>query len=97
MERSKSKNQGAYRRECVSSDHVSSIHSNAPTWEIYIYKFLLVAQNYSDFGEARFGTMEPTVQIINQRLVYALAASMPGTNPFIRDITQSYTQSITKL
>lgn len=60
-------------------------------------KSRLVAQNYSDEGATQIPTKAPTIQRATQRLVMSLAASIEDMTPFIRDVTQAYVQSRSKL
>lgn len=60
-------------------------------------KSRLVAQNYMDEEAAEMGTKAPTIQRFSQRLLIALAASIPETYTATRDITQAYVQSRSRL
>ena len=60
-------------------------------------KSRLVAQNYQDVDAGKISTKAPTVNRFSQRLLLALAPSIPKTRVFSRDITQAYVQSNTKL
>lgn len=62
-----------------------------------LFKSRLVAQNYGDEGAAGIAPKAPTVQSFSQRLMFLLAASVMGTKPFLRDISQAYLQSDTSL
>ena len=64
-------------------------------------KSRLVAQNYKDFGAAKISTKSPTISRAAQRLAVALAAyyvkQHPEHKPYLRDITQAYTQALSQL
>lgn len=62
-----------------------------------LLKSLLVARNYEDEGKTGIVTKVPTVMWSSQRIAFAIAASLPGAKPFLRDISQVYTQSETTL
>jgi len=67
-----------------------------PNQERYI-KSRLVAQNYRDAGAATIPTRSPTVTRWAQRLLLLLAALFPELDVYLRDISQSYTQSTSAL
>lgn len=56
-------------------------------------KSRLVAQNYRDEDAGRIATKAPTIQRSSQRALLCLAASLPGTEIFSRDVTQAYVQA----
>lgn len=58
-----------------------------------LIKSRLVVQNYADEGSAQIATKPPTVQRFTQRSVLSLAACLPDSSAFIRDITKAYVQS----
>jgi hypothetical protein len=60
-------------------------------------KSRLVVQAYRDTEKDMVLTQSPTIQRVSQRLILTLAAMMPGTSLYLRDITQAYTQSKTQL
>jgi hypothetical protein len=65
-------------------------------------KSRLVIQDYQDNGKEIILTQSPTIQRASQRVIVALTSSLiqlPGKtiNLWLRDISQAYTQSITKL
>jgi hypothetical protein len=62
-------------------------------------KFRWVIQGYNDHGKERILTQSPTIQRMSQRLILALALSLlrQGCSVELRDITQAYPQSVTKL
>lgn len=62
---------------------------------VTLYKSRLVAQNYITEGAAGIATKSPTVQRLSQRLIFSLAASMPNTEPLLRDISHAYLHSDT--
>ena len=59
----------------------------------------LVIQGYNDYGKEVILRQSPTIQRASQRVIIALAPSLMKTNMaiFLRDITQTYTQSETPL
>ncbi|TQN64414.1 hypothetical protein CSHISOI_11408, partial [Colletotrichum shisoi] len=63
-------------------------------------KSRLVIQGYADDGKWAILTQSPTIQRSSQRLLIALLATLykiPGFVAWLRDITQAYTQSASKL
>ncbi|KID81309.1 Ribonuclease H-like protein [Metarhizium guizhouense ARSEF 977] len=62
-------------------------------------KSRLVIQGHSDNGKQTILTQSPTIQRASQRLIVALVPSLASRGIFlwIRDITQAYVQSTTKL
>lgn len=60
-------------------------------------KSRLVAQNFHDPGAASIATRSPTVTRLSQRLVLTSAAMMQYHATYVRDISQAYIQSETKL
>ena len=62
-------------------------------------KSRLVIQGYQDDGKRIILTQSPTIQRASQRLIVALAPTLikSGCNLWLRDITQAYVQSETKL
>jgi hypothetical protein len=60
-------------------------------------KSRLVIQAYNDQDKSRVLTQSPTIQRVSQRIVLAMAAIFPENGLYLRDITQAYTQSTTKL
>ena len=60
-------------------------------------KSRLVVQAYNDDGKRFILTQAPTIQRASQRLILALALMIPGLDIYIRDISQAYTQSTTRL
>ena len=60
-------------------------------------KSRLVIQVYNDENKSQVLTQSPTIQRVSQRIIFAIAAICPELNVYLRDITQAYTQSTTKL
>ena len=61
-------------------------------------KSRLVVQAYNDQEKELVLTQSPTIQRISQRLVLCLAAiTQETTHLYLRDISQAYVQSVTKL
>jgi hypothetical protein len=62
-------------------------------------KSRLVIQGYNDDGKEVILTQSPTIQRASQRVIVALAPSLMknGMAVYLRDITQAYTQSETRL
>jgi hypothetical protein len=60
-------------------------------------KSRLVIQAYKDTEKDTVLTQSPTIQRASQRLILSLAAVLPDTTLYLRDITQAYTQSKTQL
>ena len=60
-------------------------------------KSRLVIQAYNDAGKSCVLTQSPTIQRVSQRIVLSIAAILPEYSLCLRDITQAYTQSTTKL
>jgi hypothetical protein len=62
-------------------------------------KSRLVIQAYNDKGKKDILTQSPTIQRVSQRILVALAATLieQGLKLCLRDITQAYVQSLTKL
>lgn len=60
-------------------------------------KSRLVVQAYNDLEKDIVLTQSPTIQRVSQRLILCLAAMMPGKKLYLRDISQAYVQSVTKL
>lgn len=63
----------------------------------FVEKSRLVAQNFRDRGALSLPTKSPTISRAAQRLTIALASSLPAMKSFIRDISQAYVQSETRL
>jgi len=62
-----------------------------------IEKSRLVAQNYCDKGATAISTKSPTVSRLGQRLALATAVMFPNHTSYVRDISQAYIQSESKL
>jgi hypothetical protein len=60
-------------------------------------KSRLVVQAYNDLEKDIVLTQSPTIQRVSQRLILCLAAMMPDKKLYLRDISQAYVQSVTKL
>ncbi|KAI1001416.1 hypothetical protein K3495_g6784 [Podosphaera aphanis] len=60
-------------------------------------KSRLVVQAYNDHGKDFVLTQSPTIQRVSQRLIVCMASCIPDTNLYLRDISQAYVQSTTKL
>lgn len=60
-------------------------------------KSRLVIQAYNDTEKTQVLTQSPTIQRASQRIVISMAAMLPEHGLYLRDITQAYTQSTTKL
>jgi hypothetical protein len=64
-------------------------------------KSRLVVQAYDDIGKQEVLTQSPTIQRVSQRIILCLTPTMMVKNPriqlFLRDITQAYVQSTTRL
>ncbi len=62
-------------------------------------KSRLVVQAYNDHEKNVVLTQSPTIQRVSQRLILCIAAMMQGngTHLYLRDISQAYVQSLTKL
>ena len=64
-------------------------------------KSRLVVQAYDDIGKQEVLTQSPTIQRVSQRIILCLTPTMMARNPniklFLRDITQAYVQSNTRL
>jgi hypothetical protein len=60
-------------------------------------KSRLVVQAYNDYGKLDILTESPTIQRSSQRLILCLAAILPNTKLYVRDISQAYVQSTTLL
>ncbi|POS83447.1 hypothetical protein EPUL_004675 [Erysiphe pulchra] len=62
-------------------------------------KSRLVVQAYNDREKGVVLTQSPTIQRINQRLIFCIATLMQtnDVNLYLREISQAYVQSITKL
>lgn len=56
-------------------------------------KSRLVAQNYGGEDATRIATKAQTIQRLSQRLQLCLAASLPCSKVFSRDVTQAYIQA----
>ena len=56
-------------------------------------KSRLVARNYRDAAVGCVPTNSPTFTRWGQRLAISIAACCPNRNPYLRDISQAYTQS----
>lgn len=48
-----------------------------------LFKSHLVPQNYCDDGASNVAAKAPTIQRFTQRLMFAISASAPNTQPFI--------------
>ncbi|KAI1002946.1 hypothetical protein K3495_g5254 [Podosphaera aphanis] len=57
----------------------------------------LVVQAYNDHGKDFVLTQSPTIQRVSQRLIVCMASCIPDTNLYLRDTSQAYVQSTTKL
>ncbi|CAG8980301.1 hypothetical protein HYALB_00013669, partial [Hymenoscyphus albidus] len=79
----------------LNSRFVDSI-KNEGTEKAY-KKSRLVIQAYNDENKSQVLTQSPTIQRVSQRIILAIAAICPELNVYLRDITQAYTQSTTKL
>ncbi|OXV11129.1 hypothetical protein Egran_01111 [Elaphomyces granulatus] len=62
-----------------------------------IEKSRLVVQAYKDADKKGVLTQAPTIQCASQRLILSLAASTHGLEVYMRNISQTYTQSETNL
>jgi len=60
-------------------------------------KSRLVVQAYNDHEKELVLTQSPTIQRVSQRLVLALSAILPDASLYLRDISQAYVQSNTRL
>ncbi|KAI0991737.1 hypothetical protein K3495_g16450, partial [Podosphaera aphanis] len=60
-------------------------------------KSRLVVQAYNDLEKDVVLTQSPTIQRVSQRLILCLAALVPNTRLYLRDISQAYVQSTTNL
>ena len=60
-------------------------------------KSRLVVQTYNDSTKHLVLTQSPTIQRVIQRLILCLAAIVPSTKLYLRDVTQAYVQSNTRL
>lgn len=60
-------------------------------------KSRLVVQAYNDQNKDLVLTQSPTIQRVSQRLILCLAATIPNTKLFLRDVTQAYVQSTSSL
>ena len=60
-------------------------------------KFRLVIQVYNDQEKTNILTQISTIQRMNQRLIFALAASFSKYDLYLRDISQTYVQSKSSL
>ena len=61
-------------------------------------KSRLVVQAYNDLEKEAVLTQSPTIQRVSQRLILCLAAMLQrDTQLYLRDISQAYVQSVTKL
>ena len=60
-------------------------------------KSRLVVQAYNDEGKEYVLTQSPTIQRASQRIILCFAATMKYVCCYIRDVTQAYIQSTTKL
>lgn len=68
-----------------------------PGTENAMEKSRLVIQAYNDQGKLTVLTQSPTIQRSSQRIILALAPSFPHLLIYSRDITQAYTQALSKL
>lgn len=57
----------------------------------------LVVQAYNDLNKDIVLTQSPTIQRISQRLILCLAALMPDTSLYLREISQTYVQLTTNV
>ncbi|KAE8549770.1 hypothetical protein EYB25_008294 [Talaromyces marneffei] len=60
-------------------------------------KSRLVVQAYNDEGKEYVLTQSPTIQRASQRIILCFATIMKNVRCYIRDVTQAYIQSTTKL
>jgi hypothetical protein len=62
-------------------------------------KLRLVVQAYNDLEKGIVLTQSPTIQQVSQHLILCIAAILQGngTQLYLRDISQAYVQSLTKL
>ncbi|KAI1002382.1 hypothetical protein K3495_g5815 [Podosphaera aphanis] len=60
-------------------------------------KSRLVVQAYNDHEKGLVLTQSLTVQRVSQRLILCMASCIPNTNLYLRDISQAYVKSATKL
>jgi hypothetical protein len=60
-------------------------------------KSRLVVQAYNDEGKKEVLTQAPTLQRVSQRIVLSIAAVLNNVNLYLRDISQAYVQSTTRL
>jgi hypothetical protein len=60
-------------------------------------KSRLVVQGYNDAGKREILTQAPTIQRASQRILLGLAPSTKSMKLYLRDISQAYTQSTTRL
>ena len=60
-------------------------------------KSRLVVQAYNDLEKELVLTQSPTIQRVSQRLILCIAAMLPQTRLYLRDISQAYVQSTTNL
>lgn len=60
-------------------------------------KARLVIQAFNDLGKAEVLTQSPTIQRASQRIILSIAASLPDTSLYLRDISQAYVQSLTPI
>lgn len=60
-------------------------------------KFRLIVQTYNDHDKKMILTQSSTIQRMSQRLILALAVTLLHLKLYLRDVTQIYVQSITKL
>jgi hypothetical protein len=68
-----------------------------PGTEQAFEKSRLVVQAYNDQEKELVLTQSPTIQRASQRVILALAPSLPNTSLYLRDISQAYVQSTTEL
>jgi len=60
-------------------------------------KSRLVAQNFRDYRARGIPTKAPTISKFGQRIAMAIAAMNPAAEAYVRDVTQAYTQSASRL
>jgi hypothetical protein len=75
------------------------IHEIKGKNDTFYEKFRWMIQGYNNYGKKRIFTQSPTIQRMSQRLILAFALSLlrQGCSVELRDITQAYPQSVTKL
>jgi hypothetical protein len=68
-----------------------------PGTEKAFEKSRLVVQGYNDSGKHEILTQAPTIQRSSQRIILCALMTRKDVNAYTRDISQAYTQSITRL